>query len=97
MFARIVEFMPKVEKKEELVKALRNEVLPILKKSCLACHNATQKESDLVLESPQSILKGGASGSAASRRKSGSSVRRCATWPTGLPPGCGQNPGRDGP
>ncbi|MBZ5653442.1 MAG: hypothetical protein LAO18_23525 [Acidobacteriia bacterium] len=32
MFARIVEFMPKVEKKEELVKALRNEVLPILKK-----------------------------------------------------------------
>ena len=32
MFARIVEFMPKVEEKEELVKALRNEVLPILKK-----------------------------------------------------------------
>jgi heme-degrading monooxygenase HmoA len=32
MFARIVEFTPKVEKKEELVKALRNEVLPILKK-----------------------------------------------------------------
>jgi hypothetical protein len=28
MFARIVEFMPKVEKKEKLVKALRNEVLP---------------------------------------------------------------------
>jgi heme-degrading monooxygenase HmoA len=32
MFARIVEFIPKLEKKEELVKALRNEVLPILKK-----------------------------------------------------------------
>src|SRR6185437_12823924 len=42
----------------------QKDVLPILKKSCLACHNATQKESDLVLESPQSILKGGASGSA---------------------------------
>jgi quinol monooxygenase YgiN len=32
MFARIVEFTPKFEKKEELVKAIRNEVLPILKK-----------------------------------------------------------------
>jgi hypothetical protein len=32
MFARIVEFIPKMEKKEELVKVLRNEVLPILKK-----------------------------------------------------------------
>jgi len=32
MFARIVEFIPKLEKKEELVKVLRNEVLPILKK-----------------------------------------------------------------
>src|SRR5947207_12409884 len=32
MFARIVEFIPKVEKKEELFKVVRNEVLPILKK-----------------------------------------------------------------
>jgi hypothetical protein len=32
MFARFFEFIPKLEKKEELVKALRNEVLPILKK-----------------------------------------------------------------
>jgi quinol monooxygenase YgiN len=32
MFARIVEFTPKLEKKEELVKVIRNEVLPILKK-----------------------------------------------------------------
>src|SRR5450755_732826 len=32
MFARIVEFIPKLEKKEEIVKVLRNEVLPILKK-----------------------------------------------------------------
>jgi quinol monooxygenase YgiN len=32
MFARIVEFTPKVEKKEELIKAMRNEVLPVLKK-----------------------------------------------------------------
>ena len=32
MFARIVEFIPKLEKKEEFVKVLRNEVLPILNK-----------------------------------------------------------------
>jgi hypothetical protein len=32
LIARIVEFIPKVEKKEELIKAVRNEVLPILKK-----------------------------------------------------------------
>jgi heme-degrading monooxygenase HmoA len=32
MFARIIEFIPKLEKKEEFVKVVRNEVLPILKK-----------------------------------------------------------------
>jgi heme-degrading monooxygenase HmoA len=32
MFARILEFIPKVEKKEELFKVIRSEVLPILKK-----------------------------------------------------------------
>ena len=32
MFARIVEFVPKLEKKDELIKVMRNEVLPILKK-----------------------------------------------------------------
>ncbi|MFO0904163.1 MAG: c-type cytochrome domain-containing protein [Pirellulales bacterium] len=38
------------------------EILPILRRSCLACHNATNKESDLVLESPAAILKGGGEG-----------------------------------
>ena len=32
MFARFVEFIPKMEKKEELVKVVRNEILPILRK-----------------------------------------------------------------
>jgi heme-degrading monooxygenase HmoA len=32
MFARIVESIPKLEQKEEFVKVVRNEVLPILKK-----------------------------------------------------------------
>jgi hypothetical protein len=31
MFARIVEFNPKLEKNEEFVKVVRNEILPILK------------------------------------------------------------------
>lgn len=32
MFARILEFVPKMEKKGEFVKVLKNEVVPILKK-----------------------------------------------------------------
>jgi len=32
MFARIVESVPKLEKKDELIKVMKNEVLPILKK-----------------------------------------------------------------
>lgn len=40
------------------------EVRPILERSCLACHSAAKSESELNLESPESIRKGGASGSA---------------------------------
>jgi hypothetical protein len=32
MFARILEFVPKLEKKEEFVRVVKNEVLPILNK-----------------------------------------------------------------
>jgi hypothetical protein len=32
MFARILEFVPKMEKKEDIVRVMKNEVLPILKK-----------------------------------------------------------------
>jgi len=32
MFARILEFIPKPEKKEEFVKVIKNQVLPIVKK-----------------------------------------------------------------
>lgn len=32
MFARVVEFVPRHEKKDEFIKTIRNEVLPILKK-----------------------------------------------------------------
>jgi WD40 repeat protein len=40
------------------------ELLPVLRRSCLACHNATVAEGELVLETPQTILKGGSSGPA---------------------------------
>lgn len=42
----------------------QKEILPILQKKCLACHNATDAESDLVLENPVAILKGGGQGPA---------------------------------
>ena len=32
MFTRLIEFVPKMEKKEEFIKVMKNEVLPILKK-----------------------------------------------------------------
>jgi quinol monooxygenase YgiN len=32
MFARILEFVPKMDKKEEFIKAVKNEILPILTK-----------------------------------------------------------------
>src|SRR5215831_10895767 len=38
------------------------EILPILKNNCLACHNKTTAKADLILETPQDILKGGESG-----------------------------------
>jgi WD40 repeat protein len=40
------------------------DVFPVFESKCLACHNKTTKESDLVLETVESILKGGASGPA---------------------------------
>ena len=40
------------------------DILPILKNNCLACHNQTKAKAELILETPQSILKGGESGPA---------------------------------
>lgn len=50
------------------------EILPIMKRNCLACHNASDAESDLVLETPQSILKGGALGPAVEPGKADESL-----------------------
>jgi len=38
------------------------DVFPMLQAKCLACHNRTTAESDLVLENVEGILKGGGSG-----------------------------------
>jgi WD40 repeat protein len=43
----------------------QKEILPILRRNCLACHNSTEAESDLVLETPDTIRKGGSEGEAA--------------------------------
>ena len=40
------------------------EILPILKNDCLACHNQTKAKAGLILETPQTILRGGDSGPA---------------------------------
>lgn len=43
------------------------EVLPLLQRSCLACHNAKDASGELVLENTASMLKGGATGAAIDR------------------------------
>ena len=50
------------------------EILPIFRRNCLACHSSSAKESDLIVESPQSILKGGSDGPAVVAGKSEESL-----------------------
>jgi WD40 repeat protein len=50
------------------------DILPILKTNCLACHNAKDAEGDLVLETPERMLKGGESGPAVVPGKGGESL-----------------------
>jgi len=38
------------------------EILPLLRRSCLACHNSSHAENELILETPDKIVKGGAEG-----------------------------------
>jgi WD40 repeat protein len=51
-----------------------SEVLPLFKKNCLACHNASDAKGDLVMETPQTILKGGETGPAVVPGKAGESL-----------------------
>ena len=50
------------------------EVMPILKRNCLACHQKAEAEGGLVLESIASILKGGDSGTAVIAKDAASSL-----------------------
>ena len=45
--------------------SFEKEILPILQRNCLACHSSSESQGELVLESPQGILKGGDNGPAA--------------------------------
>jgi WD40 repeat protein len=50
------------------------EILPLLRKNCLACHSATEAKGELVLESPATMVKGGDTGPALVPGKSGESL-----------------------
>jgi WD40 repeat protein len=56
--------IPIAELKRDRPVDFQAEVLPVLRRSCIACHNSTKAENHLVLETPQTILKGGESGPA---------------------------------
>lgn len=50
------------------------DVLPILQKNCQACHNKSETEGELILESASSLLEGGDSGPAVIPGKSDESL-----------------------
>src|SRR5688572_27154835 len=62
------------------------EILPMLKNNCLACHNQTKAKADLILETPQTILKGGESGPAVIPGKSVESLLFKVAAHLGEPP-----------
>ena len=66
--------LPVAELKHPKPVDFQREVLPILKKNCLACHNTTDAEAKLVLETPQTILKGGENGPAVVPKKGAESL-----------------------
>ncbi|MFM7058473.1 MAG: c-type cytochrome domain-containing protein [Planctomycetota bacterium] len=45
--------------------SFEQEILPLLRKNCLACHSAAERQGGLILETPAAILKGGDTGPAA--------------------------------
>src|SRR6266850_945424 len=50
------------------------EILPVLKNNCLACHNKTTAKAKLVLETPQDMFKGGDSGPAIAPKRGSASL-----------------------
>jgi len=68
------ESIPIAELKRDKPVDFQAEVLPLLRSSCLACHNSTKAESHLVLETPRTILQGGESGPAVVPKHGGESL-----------------------
>lgn len=56
--------LPVAELQREEPVNFATEVYPFLKANCLACHNSTKAKADLILESPQDMIRGGDSGPA---------------------------------
>ncbi len=56
--------LPIVEVKHDAPVDFEREIYPILKANCISCHNKTTSKADLMLESPQLMLKGGENGPA---------------------------------
>ncbi len=56
--------LPVAEVKRDTPVDFEKEILPILRRNCVACHSATEAESKFVVETPQTILKGGTEGPA---------------------------------
>lgn len=65
--------LPVSEIKREAPVDFAREVYPVLKRSCLACHNSTKAKAGLNLESPELIAKGGDNGPGAVSGKGGES------------------------
>ncbi len=66
--------IPIADVKRDTPVDFERDILPLLKRSCLACHNRTKAESGLVLETPEAILKGGDSGPAVVPNQSAQSL-----------------------
>jgi WD40 repeat protein len=62
--------LPGLSAAEQKKVDFQSDVLPIFKRNCLACHNATDAKGDLVMETPATILKGGENGAVVVPRKS---------------------------
>lgn len=60
----MAEPIPVAEVARETPIDFEREIAPLLRRSCLACHNQSKAESELVLETAESIVRGGASGPA---------------------------------
>ncbi len=62
----------KIDRKEPVL--FQNEILPMLRSNCVACHSSTKARGDINLESVKSILDGGEDGPIVVPGKSGESI-----------------------